>query len=200
LIAVPHRRCRPNAYWRWDLASFSVHIYAARPIAAGEQLSIHYVPLLQSAAARQDQLLDRYIFRCTCSACAASRATRAVSDARRASLRAFVDTPWAVGPLRADASAAVARAMRDARIEEHFFADVWSPALCYAARAALALGDAPTAARCARRAAKLARVVTGVDGGWARVADAPERAVGWRAGGSGLRLEEVIEAVGDAPF
>ena len=63
------RRCTPNTYWRWDTRTYAVHLYAARPIAEGEQLSIPYVPLLAPQEKRADQLLDRYIFRCTCPSC-----------------------------------------------------------------------------------------------------------------------------------
>ncbi|KAI0036983.1 hypothetical protein K488DRAFT_81486 [Vararia minispora EC-137] len=199
-LARINHSCCPNTYWRWDLASFSVHLYAARPIADSEQLSIPYVPLLAPHALRHDQLLDRYIFRCTCPICRGPRLARTTHDARRTALRHFVDTPLAAGPLSPAASAAVLDAIRDARAEQYFFADVWSPVLCYAARAALALGDADAASRFARRAAKTQSVVTGRDGGWAAVARAPQRTAGWRAmPADGADLQRVVDALGIVP-
>ncbi|KZV66042.1 SET domain-containing protein [Peniophora sp. CONT] len=205
-LARINHSCTPNTYWRWDTRTYAVHLYAARPIAEGEQLSIPYVPLLAPQAKRADQLLDRYIFRCTCPSCTGSRAVRAASDARRASLKTFVDTAHthAEGALNATSSKTVAQAAEDAQAEQYFFADVWSPIFRYATRAALALGDAQSAAMWAKRAAKLTRVVTGSDGGWMSVAMSPQSMPGWgrmsAPGSDAVGLSSVIEAMQDLQF
>jgi hypothetical protein len=197
-------RCCPNAYWRWDLDSFAVHLYAARPIAEGEQLSIPYISLLQSHERRQDQLVDRYIFRCTCSICRGKRPERREHDSRRANLGAFVERAHehTTGPLSRASTDAVVRAISDATAEQYFFADVWSPVLRYATRAALALGDADAATVWAKRAAKLSHTVKGNDGGWARIALAPEDAAEWRSkvGMDDADLSRVTEAMSALPF
>ena len=131
---------------------------------------------------------------------------RAASDARRASLKNFVDNAHKLseGPLNGPSSKVVAQAAKDAQTEQYFFADVWSPIFRYATRSALALGDAQSARMWAKRAAKLTRVVTGSDGGWMSVAMAPESMPGWgrmsATGSDTVGLAGVVEAMQDLQF
>ena len=131
---------------------------------------------------------------------------RAASDARRASLKTFVDTAHthSQGALNSESSKVVAQAAKDAQAEQYFFADVWSPIFRYATRAALALGDAQSSSMWAKRAAKLTRVVTGDDGGWMSVAIAPQSMPGWgrmsAPGTDAVGLSAVVEAMQDLQF
>ncbi|KAJ8502946.1 hypothetical protein ONZ45_g11290 [Pleurotus djamor] len=60
--------CSPNAVDKWDPVSLSRQLYAIRPIAPGEAITVHYIPL-STPFSERDQLLSYYKFQCRCKAC-----------------------------------------------------------------------------------------------------------------------------------
>lgn len=60
--------CRPNAGTWWSEKSGRRLVYAHRDIAEGEEITVSYIPLLQSARDRQARL-QQYGFECDCDAC-----------------------------------------------------------------------------------------------------------------------------------
>ncbi|KAF7535524.1 hypothetical protein G7054_g5285 [Neopestalotiopsis clavispora] len=68
-IARINHACRPNAanVWSADPTNRRV-VWAARDIAAGEEITVTYAPLLKTRAERQRRL-DAYGFVCDCEAC-----------------------------------------------------------------------------------------------------------------------------------
>ncbi|KAK8128153.1 SET domain-containing protein 5 [Apiospora sp. TS-2023a] len=76
--------CVPNAQnkWRKDLGRMTVH--AARDIAAGEEITLTYLPALFPWAERQTILKDHFGFKCACATCAIPPGEkRDASDRRR---------------------------------------------------------------------------------------------------------------------
>ena len=80
--------CRPNVSHTWH-AFAEKCVFAARDVAAGEELSNNYVELCEPGAARRATLADRFGFACACVACTAP--DEAASDARRTQLAALDD-------------------------------------------------------------------------------------------------------------
>ncbi|KAG7443372.1 SET domain-containing protein [Guyanagaster necrorhizus] len=60
--------CSPNICRKWNMASFSMQIRAARDIEEGEELTTAYCGILDPAATRQTDLAP-YDFKCRCAAC-----------------------------------------------------------------------------------------------------------------------------------
>ncbi|KAJ6593450.1 hypothetical protein B0H19DRAFT_908503, partial [Mycena capillaripes] len=91
--------CSPNTAPQFDMPSFSYRLYAVRDIAAGEELTFQYTPVIFSAAARNEELKP-YNFVCACRACTDAP----ISDARRATIAAFVPNVllWALNPALSD--------------------------------------------------------------------------------------------------
>lgn len=58
------------------------HIYAARNVFAGEEITINYIPPLQVRDARQQALNTSWGFSCGCDLCAADPETTKTSDTR----------------------------------------------------------------------------------------------------------------------
>lgn len=82
--------CGPNAEYAWDLASYSLRVFASRPIRAGEEITIRYINSYDPRADRQRFLRAMYLFDCGCSYCALpDEAAIALSDERRAFLRSW---------------------------------------------------------------------------------------------------------------
>ncbi|KAJ7463303.1 hypothetical protein FB451DRAFT_1043390 [Mycena latifolia] len=104
--------CAPNAKWHWDAPSLSLSLRALRPIPAGHEITVSYVPPTAPRAVRRAQLKAAYSFACRCPACAISRGSVSQSDAARAELDAFWD---AVPPFETWC--------RDARIPDHALID-----------------------------------------------------------------------------
>ncbi|KAF7289375.1 SET domain-containing protein [Mycena indigotica] len=97
--SVPHyisrmnNSCSPNTTSNFHDASISYTVYAARDIAEGEELTLSYSDVWDTAANRQ-QTFKPYGFVCACDACRDPIS----SDRRRAKIRAFVPSVrmWAV--------------------------------------------------------------------------------------------------------
>lgn len=67
-MARINHSCRPNSGNYWSEESGVRVIYAAQNIAAGEEITVSYIPLLKSTKNRQARLAQ-YGFTCDCSAC-----------------------------------------------------------------------------------------------------------------------------------
>jgi hypothetical protein len=90
-IARINHSCRPNASYYWSEKLNKRIVYATRKIEAGEEVFVSYIPLLLAQRERQKHL-DRYGFRCTCSACAQELAAKEASDNRRVTIqKAFMN-------------------------------------------------------------------------------------------------------------
>ncbi|RKP34357.1 hypothetical protein BJ085DRAFT_23803 [Dimargaris cristalligena] len=62
--------CQPNTVPVFPKGTHKLALKATRPIKAGEELSMSYiVPQDRSAEARQEELVEKYRFRCSCPAC-----------------------------------------------------------------------------------------------------------------------------------
>lgn len=78
--------CSPNANSIWDLPSFSMALFATRPILHGEEITIEYTKLTESRQTRRGRLSDMYNFYCGCDSCNISDSDAAMSDANRLEL------------------------------------------------------------------------------------------------------------------
>ncbi|KAF2127754.1 SET domain-containing protein [Dothidotthia symphoricarpi CBS 119687] len=89
-IARINHSCRPNTSYYWSEKLNKRIVYATRPIKAGEEFSVSYIPLLLTWEERQKRL-NRYGFTCTCEACAQEQVAMQASDTRRLTInKAFV--------------------------------------------------------------------------------------------------------------
>lgn len=75
--------CTPNVHIRWSGDRGVRGVFAARDIAAGEQLLGRYVDAVQPRDDRRSKLQRRFGFTCACATCARDAATVAESDKRR---------------------------------------------------------------------------------------------------------------------
>ena len=84
VVALANHSCVPNCQVEATRAddgdgdgvgcgSLRVSLVALRDVAAGEELTVAYVPVARSAEARADELASRYGFRCVCERCALER-------------------------------------------------------------------------------------------------------------------------------
>lgn len=90
-IARINHSCRPNTSYYWSKKLNRRVVYASREIKKGEEFFVSYIGLLSTHEERQNRL-NRYGFKCTCEACAAKQALKAVSDQRRVEIsKAFTD-------------------------------------------------------------------------------------------------------------
>ncbi|KAF2472701.1 SET domain-containing protein [Lindgomyces ingoldianus] len=86
-IARINHSCRPNSGYYWTERLRKRVVYATRPIAEGEEISVTYIPLLYSKSDRERRL-DQYGFKCACEACAGQSGNAAwASDHRRHEIR-----------------------------------------------------------------------------------------------------------------
>ena len=69
LVCRLNHACRPNAryVWREDLGKELV--FAMRPIAKGEEITISYIGKYANLAVRQKELYERFNFTCSCAMC-----------------------------------------------------------------------------------------------------------------------------------
>ncbi|THH14045.1 hypothetical protein EW146_g6242 [Bondarzewia mesenterica] len=163
---------------------------ALKPIRAGEQITMSYIggPLV-SRAERQEELQGKYAFTCACPACSSSLDEIQRSDGRRSilgTLKSDVDHDPAIRKWVADVSlqddmflAPYLRLMGYFEAETYADADAWPGVLQRLVKVYCALGNAEEARKVARKAACLTMVFTGDDGGWTKVADAPEKTTWW---------------------
>ncbi|PSR94391.1 hypothetical protein BD289DRAFT_465861 [Coniella lustricola] len=74
--------CRPNADYWFDPSTLVQHIYATRPIAVGEEISLTYIDPLRTRARRQKKLQNVWGFGCSCSLCTQRSELTGASDER----------------------------------------------------------------------------------------------------------------------
>lgn len=67
--------CGPNLRGRWDPHLFTLSVQAARPIHAGQELTVSYLSIFSPYADRQSTLRDVYKFKCKCPCCVKSSPT-----------------------------------------------------------------------------------------------------------------------------
>ncbi|KAJ6590038.1 hypothetical protein DFH09DRAFT_1359060 [Mycena vulgaris] len=112
-LSRANHSCDLSTTLKWDLASFSIALYAQRAHCAGEEIHIQYVDVLAPCAVRRAQLA-RYGFTCECVHC-----VRPDDDAR-----AVLGTwpprflPWATDLRRADDAMITANRRALALIEQ----------------------------------------------------------------------------------
>jgi hypothetical protein len=80
--------CTPNAGTWWSERTERRVVYALRNIAAGEEITVSYIPLLKPRAERQARLAQ-YGFQCGCDACSDS-VYSADGDKRRIGIRDLI--------------------------------------------------------------------------------------------------------------
>ncbi|KAJ7072810.1 hypothetical protein C8F01DRAFT_1105298 [Mycena amicta] len=103
--SIPHyisrmnNDCSPNTASNFIDASLSYTVYAARDIAEGEEITLAYTDVFDTAAQRQ-AVLNGYKFVCTCAACL----DPTTSDRNRAAIASFIPTVhmWAVNSSLSD--------------------------------------------------------------------------------------------------
>ncbi|KAF2140622.1 uncharacterized protein K452DRAFT_299354 [Aplosporella prunicola CBS 121167] len=74
--------CTPNADYTWNPALKKLTVHTVRKISAGDEITLTYVPVLESRAARRDAL-EPYGFECDCDVCTADARLWMLSDERR---------------------------------------------------------------------------------------------------------------------
>lgn len=82
--------CGPNLKGTWNPHLFTFSVQAARPIFAGQELTLSYTDIFLPYAERQSALQQDYKFSCNCTYCktsSVSSLSAAASDQRRQSLR-----------------------------------------------------------------------------------------------------------------
>jgi hypothetical protein len=76
--------CSPNAFFRWDIGSFSLALYAIRPIKPNEPITISYTDLLAPINDRKPRLQSTYGFNCRCESCSLTGSKISKSNTSRA--------------------------------------------------------------------------------------------------------------------
>jgi hypothetical protein len=61
--------CRPNCVIMSSFSDFEIRVVALRKIHKDEELTFSYIDESQPFHSRQQQLMERYLFRCTCERC-----------------------------------------------------------------------------------------------------------------------------------
>ncbi|KAG5651531.1 hypothetical protein H0H81_008293 [Sphagnurus paluster] len=196
--------CTPNAQERWDLQSMSFHVRALRPIKKGEQIFISYCSLLRSRTERQQELSQKYGFKCACECCSLPPKDSARSDARRGALDAAHVKLYELDHQERDK--AFQAWVKDLSLPDNHFAKhsqglldiivaeglynktLWVAHAETVCKAQSALGNAKGIIGVAKTAAMLSLVEDGQDGGWNMVATDPEKTAWW-----GLRKKYSLE-------
>ncbi|KAF5313924.1 hypothetical protein D9619_013083 [Psilocybe cf. subviscida] len=97
--------CGPNAYWKWDLSTFSLVLTAVRPIKAGEEITIAYVAPHLTSEGRRSTLRSLYAFDCVCDFCRShSPSALAAGDDARLKLLSFRERSSPESPIRGSPS------------------------------------------------------------------------------------------------
>ncbi|EPE03123.1 set domain-containing protein [Ophiostoma piceae UAMH 11346] len=78
--------CRPNSDYYFDHDTLTQYVHAVRPIAAGEEITVSYIDLIQTRKQRLRKLKSSWGFPCSCSLCTQSDALSKASDARIAQI------------------------------------------------------------------------------------------------------------------
>lgn len=86
LIKANRYSCIPNASHEWSQETYSMTLFASRPIMEGEEITIEYTKLTESRQTRRSRLFDMYHFHCDCECCNISPEEVVVSDAARMEL------------------------------------------------------------------------------------------------------------------
>ncbi|KAG6811009.1 hypothetical protein H0H92_009386 [Tricholoma furcatifolium] len=194
-LSLFNHSCTPNASYRWDLQRFSGDVFAVRPIAADEQITISYCPLFIPRAERQKTLSSKYAFKCACTSCALPDNLSARSDVKRK----FVDTAstsflkeyttheydirrWAADLTLPDDHIAkhVRLLMQVIEDEQVFDEHIWLAAAEVLCKVLCALKDKAGAIELAQKASGYSKILRrGDETGWNKVAAAPEKTVWW---------------------
>ncbi|KAI0318663.1 hypothetical protein OF83DRAFT_1056464 [Amylostereum chailletii] len=192
LISHANHSCSPNACHSWDILSWTSGLRAARPIRAGEQITVTYTDVFAPAATRATQLRG-WAFACTCPACALPASERKRSDARRAVLGSLASSTESMGAQDADIRAwardaaraddhVVQKYLRFAGMMEEEALDepgAWVAIARPLVKAYCALEDGGNAKRWAKKAMEMHMAASGKDGGWGTVLGRPEGSEWW---------------------
>ncbi|TDZ19269.1 SET domain-containing protein 5 [Colletotrichum orbiculare MAFF 240422] len=81
-ISKINHSCRPNAAAQWDWDALAHSLYAARDIAADEEITISYINPFLTLRYRQEYTNSTLGFECACSQCKAARRFADLSDDR----------------------------------------------------------------------------------------------------------------------
>ncbi|KZV82597.1 SET domain-containing protein [Exidia glandulosa HHB12029] len=69
LVSRANHSCAPNVSFGWDYRTFQGSLITDRVIEAGEEIFISYCDVHASKAARREEILRKYRFKCTCTRC-----------------------------------------------------------------------------------------------------------------------------------
>ncbi|KAJ6513102.1 hypothetical protein C8R45DRAFT_813680 [Mycena sanguinolenta] len=147
-VCRANHSCGLNVSVKWDLSSFSVSMYALRPIRAGDEIFNQYVDVLSPRAERRAHLA-RYNFECMCKYCdLPDEDAVARSDAARAELRNWRHlhprfSPWSTDMCRADDAIIVSNLRALALIEQEGLHGLQVPFMEEIALSYAVLGDEP---------------------------------------------------------
>jgi len=199
--------CTPNAEHHWDLNSFTYEVRALRAIQKGEQIFITYLNTLNSRANRQNELSLKYSFVCACPSCSLPTNESRRSDLCRSVLATASGKPdpsdeFALNAWIADLSLPDDHVIKHSKkmvglMEEEglYVENIWLihyPRLC---KAYCALQNLETAREWANKTAIMNTAFLGNDGGWNKVAAAPEKTNWW-----GLRAKTLNQNKVSFPF
>jgi hypothetical protein len=81
-VARLNHNCRPNAAYHFDVNTLSQSVLALRTISPNEELTISYIPQLQTRSERRALLHKSWGFHCDCSLCSAPSFLSKASDSR----------------------------------------------------------------------------------------------------------------------
>lgn len=194
--------CRPATSWRFDSTNFTLQLRALHPIPAGSEITTSYIDILLPSSSRKSELRRKYGFTCSCTACSLPPASRELkySDMSRALLKTWAqkngydvhEKELRAWVSRASAMDAKDREKEDKKMINRYLsmahtmereqtrpADVWTRVIQPLVKVYCALGDRENAILWVRVAEDLAKVAIGHDGGWAKVAESPERSDWW---------------------
>ncbi|CAK4699536.1 unnamed protein product [Aphanomyces euteiches] len=75
-FSMLNHSCDPNCAIAYVGDSASITVFATKPIASGEELTISYIDHNQAVYERQDELKSRYGFTCVCARCSSSQKSK----------------------------------------------------------------------------------------------------------------------------
>lgn len=194
--------CRPATSWRFDSTNFTLQLRALQPITSGSEITTSYIDILLPSSSRQSELRRKYGFTCSCTACTLPPASRELkySDMSRSLLKTWAknngydvhEKELRAWIFRASSTDGKDREKEDMKMIDRYLnmartmereqtwpADVWTRVLQPLVKVYCALGDKENAILWARVAEHLAKVATGHDEGWSKVAENPERSDWW---------------------